>query len=219
MIWFILTLWIHQVSVTLNRCVLTYLAPETLMRALELLNYVGALDDEGNLTDIGNMMAEFPLDPMLAKMLIASPQFNCSHEILSVTAMLSVPQCFVRPIDAKKAADEAKARFSHADGDHLTLLNVYHAFKQHSTPSNSCLPNISRRRLQLVSRKFCQLPKHESCRECSSATGSYNETPQLATCQHGVHFEGLLCEHPTCPHFWLFHASSPFGENWALFNC
>ena len=42
----------------------------------------------------------------------------------------SVPQCFVRPMEAKKAADEAKMRFAHIDGDHLTLLNVYHAFKQ-----------------------------------------------------------------------------------------
>jgi pre-mRNA-splicing factor ATP-dependent RNA helicase DHX15/PRP43 len=45
-------------------------APETLMRALELLNYLGALDDEGTLTDLGRQMAEFPLDPSLAKMLI-----------------------------------------------------------------------------------------------------------------------------------------------------
>ena len=36
-------------------------APETLMRALELLNYLGALDDEGNLTEEGQNMAEFPL--------------------------------------------------------------------------------------------------------------------------------------------------------------
>ena len=44
------------------------------MRALELLNYLGALDDDGNLTELGAMMAEFPLDPQLAKMLLYSPQ-------------------------------------------------------------------------------------------------------------------------------------------------
>uniref|UniRef100_A0A034W545 RNA helicase n=1 Tax=Bactrocera dorsalis TaxID=27457 RepID=A0A034W545_BACDO len=64
-------------------------APETLMRALELLNYLAALDDDGNLTDLGAVMSEFPLDPQLAKMLIASCQHNCSNEILSITAMLS----------------------------------------------------------------------------------------------------------------------------------
>merc|ERR1719310_2645511 len=66
-------------------------APETLMRALELLNYLGALDDEGNMTEMGDKMAEFPLDPQMGKMLLASPMYNCSNEILSICAMLSVP--------------------------------------------------------------------------------------------------------------------------------
>jgi pre-mRNA-splicing factor ATP-dependent RNA helicase DHX15/PRP43 len=116
-------------------------APETLMRALELLNYLGALDDEGTLTEVGAVMAEFPLDPQLAKMIIASPKYSCSNEILSITAMLSVPQCFVRPSDKRKESDEAKARFSHTDGDHLTLLNVYHAFKQNNEDPNWCYSN------------------------------------------------------------------------------
>lgn len=75
------------------------------MRALELLNYLAALDDEGNLTPLGGIMAEFPLDPQvcphmphphdlsdlpqLAKMLIASPDFKCSNEILTIVSMLS----------------------------------------------------------------------------------------------------------------------------------
>lgn len=59
------------------------------MRALELLNYLAALDDDGNLTDLGSVMAELPLDPQLAKLLIASCSLNCSNEILSITAMLS----------------------------------------------------------------------------------------------------------------------------------
>jgi HrpA-like RNA helicase len=116
-------------------------APETLMRALELLNYVEALDDEGELTPLGAIMAEFPLDPQLAKMLIASCDFECSNEALSITAMLSVPQCFMRPPERKKEADEAKQRFAHVDGDHLTLLNVYHAFKQNRDDANWCYDN------------------------------------------------------------------------------
>ena len=56
-------------------------APETMMRALELLNYLGALDDEGVLTHIGHRMADMPLDPQLAKMLLISPEFNCSNEV------------------------------------------------------------------------------------------------------------------------------------------
>ncbi|KAM0914166.1 hypothetical protein ACQ4PT_011705 [Festuca glaucescens] len=117
-------------------------APETLMRALEVLNYLGALDDEGNLTPLGEMMSEFPLDPQMSKMLVISPKYNCSNEILSVSAMLSVPNCFLRPREAQKAADEAKARFGHIDGDHLTLLNVYHAYKQNNEDPTWCYENF-----------------------------------------------------------------------------
>ena len=56
-------------------------APETMMRALELLNYLGALDDDGKLTILGHRMSELPLDPQLAKMLLTSPEFNCSNEV------------------------------------------------------------------------------------------------------------------------------------------
>ena len=117
-------------------------APETLMRALELLNYLGALDDEGELTPVGATMSDFPLDPQLSKMLVASPSFRCSNEVLSLVAMLSVPNAFVRPRESQKAADEAKGRFAHVDGDHLTLLNVYHAFKQSGGDPSWCFDNF-----------------------------------------------------------------------------
>lgn len=117
-------------------------APETLMRALELLNYLDALDDEGNLTPTGALMSEFPLDPQMSKMLITSPKYGCSNEILSITAMLSVPRIFMRPPEARKKADEAKDRFSHVDGDHLTLLNVYHAYKQNNGDVTWCYSNF-----------------------------------------------------------------------------
>lgn len=104
-------------------------APETLMRALEELNYLACLDDDGNLTTLGRLASEFPLDPALAVMLISSPEFYCSNEMLSIISLLSVPQIFVRPHSQRKRADEMKNLFAHPDGDHLTLLNVYHAFK------------------------------------------------------------------------------------------
>ncbi|KAF7128729.1 hypothetical protein CNMCM5793_003580 [Aspergillus hiratsukae] len=111
-------------------------APETLMRALEELNYLACLDDDGNLTPLGRLASEFPLDPALAVMLISSPEFYCSNEILSITALLSVPQIFVRPASQRKRADEMKNLFAHPDGDHLTLLNAYHAFKSTEAQEN-----------------------------------------------------------------------------------
>jgi len=69
-------------------------------------------------------------------MLISSPEFYCSNEILSLTALLSVPQLFVRPAALRKRADEMKDLFAHPDGDHLTMLNVYHAFKSPAAQDN-----------------------------------------------------------------------------------
>ncbi|GKY95405.1 hypothetical protein MPSEU_000502000 [Mayamaea pseudoterrestris] len=103
-------------------------APETLMRALEQLNYLGALDDEGELTDVGYQMGELPLDPQLSKLLLISPDYGCSSEIASIVACMSVPQIFMRPIDSAKAADAAKAQFANADSDHITLLNAFFAY-------------------------------------------------------------------------------------------
>ncbi|KAJ3872749.1 P-loop containing nucleoside triphosphate hydrolase protein [Lentinula edodes] len=97
-------------------------ASETLMRALELLNYLAALDDEGELTALGGVMAEFPLDPQLAKMLIVSPEFKVSNEILTITAMLSIPNVWLRLPNQRAAADQAKAMLTVPEGDHLTML-------------------------------------------------------------------------------------------------
>jgi len=59
--------------------------PATLVSALEQLYNLGALDEEGMLTRLGRKMAEFPLDPPVSKMLIASVDLGCSEEILTVS--------------------------------------------------------------------------------------------------------------------------------------
>eukprot|EP00934_Nitzschia_sp_Nitz4_P001506 Nitzschia sp. Nitz4//scaffold114_size70088//5036//7183//NITZ4_005967-RA/size70088-processed-gene-0.30-mRNA-1//-1//CDS//3329533393//1506//frame0 len=100
-------------------------AAETMMRALESLNYLGALDDEGEMTELGYQMSELPLDPQLAKLILSSPDFKCSAEIVAIVAALSVPQIFLRPREAAKAADEAKALFQNPLSDHLTLLRAF----------------------------------------------------------------------------------------------
>jgi len=133
-------------------------SPEAMMRALETLNYLGCLDDNGDLTVIGDQASMFPVEPELARMLIESPNHRCSNEALSIAAMLSVQPVFLRPSDAHKAADEAKHRFAHLDGDHLTLLNVFHAYKQHCQdgvdPSKFCGDNYiclqSMRRAEII---------------------------------------------------------------------
>ncbi|KAH9974306.1 P-loop containing nucleoside triphosphate hydrolase protein [Lactifluus volemus] len=133
-------------------------APETLMRALELLNYLAALDDDGNLTAMGKKMSEFPLDPQMSKVLIVSPEFNCSEEILTIVAMLSVPNIWLRPYNKWKPADAAKKMLSLPDGDHLTLLNVFDEYQNNLDDRNWAWNNyISARSLAQAGNIRAQL--------------------------------------------------------------
>ena len=102
-------------------------APEMLIRALENLYALGALNDQGALTKMGRQMAEFPIDPMLSKSILAADKHNCVEEVLSIIAMLGESgPLFYRPKDKRLLADSARARFTIQDGgDHLSLLNVW----------------------------------------------------------------------------------------------
>lgn len=59
------------------------------MQALEDLDYLAALDDDGNLSEVGIIMSELPLEPPLAKALIAACEYDCVDELLTVAAMLT----------------------------------------------------------------------------------------------------------------------------------
>lgn len=114
---------------------------QSLISALEGLFALGSLDDEGFLTKIGRKMAEFPLEPQLSKMLIASIELGCSEEVLTIVAMLSVQNVFYRPKEKQQEADQRKIRFHQPEGDHLTLLAVYNGWKNSNFSSQWCFEN------------------------------------------------------------------------------
>ena len=115
---------------------------QTLVSAMEQLHALSALDDEGLLTRLGRRMAEFPLEPMLCKMLIMSVHLGCSEEILTIVSMLSVQNVFYRPKDKQALADQKKAKFHQIEGDHVTLLAVYNAWKNNKFSSPWCYENF-----------------------------------------------------------------------------
>lgn len=100
---------------------------------------MGALDDEGELSSHGMKMAEMPLDPLLSKMLLtACDTYSCVNEVLSIVAMLNVPNVFIRPRDQQEKSDKEKSKFAHPDGDHLTFLNVFNAYIQNDKNADWC---------------------------------------------------------------------------------
>lgn len=118
----------------------------TMLTALEELYALSALDDEGLLTRLGRRMADFPMEPALAKVLIASVGHGCSEEMLTIVAMLSVPNVFYRPKDKQRQADQKKQKFHDPNGDHLTLLNVYNSWKRSGFSTPWCFEHFIQNR-------------------------------------------------------------------------
>ena len=81
------------------------------------------------LTPLGQTLAHFPLEPSLACTIITSPDLGCSSEVISVVAMLSVDSVYYTPHEKRDKAALAQRKFVSADGDHVTLLNIYRAYK------------------------------------------------------------------------------------------
>ncbi|KAF8183541.1 hypothetical protein K438DRAFT_1975012 [Mycena galopus ATCC 62051] len=69
-------------------------------------------------------------------MLIVSPEFKCSNEVLTITAMLSVPNVWLRPNSQQREVDAAKALLAVPGGDHLTMLNVYNEYVNNKHDKN-----------------------------------------------------------------------------------
>jgi ATP-dependent RNA helicase DDX35 len=103
---------------------------ELVIRALELLYSLGALDDYAKLTrPLGIRMAELAVEPMMAKTLLSAPSFGCLSEILTIAAMTSLGgNIWVNHDGEKKKMETARRKFAVEEGDHITLLNVYQAF-------------------------------------------------------------------------------------------
>lgn len=206
-------------------------APETLMRALELLNYLAALDDDGNLTALGAIMAEFPLDPQMAKMLIVSPEFNCSNELLTIVAMLSVPNVWLRPPNMRKEADAAKARLEVPDGDHLTLLNVYNNYQQNLGDRNWAWNNyLSARALAQADNVRAQLQRTMERFEVDLVSTHderklYENVRKALTCGYFMqvaHKEGEKNQYMTCKDNQVVGLHPSCGldttPEWVIFN-
>ncbi|PON78535.1 putative pre-mRNA-splicing factor ATP-dependent RNA helicase [Parasponia andersonii] len=133
-------------------------APQALISAMEQLYSLGALDEEGLLTKLGRKMAEFPLEPPLSKMLLASVDLGCSDEILTIIAMIQTGNIFYRPREKQAQADQKRAKFFQPEGDHLTLLAVYEAWKAKNFSGPWCFENFvqsrSLRRAQDVRKQL-----------------------------------------------------------------
>ncbi len=89
-----------------------------------------AVDERNELTDIGRALSRLPVDPRLARMILASSEEDCVDEVLIITAALSVQDPRDRPMDKQDAADAAHARFRDEGSDFIALLKLWDFFQK-----------------------------------------------------------------------------------------
>jgi len=90
-----------------------------------LLAELGAVDEENALTDLGRELARLPLDPRVARMLVAARSESCLEQMLVIAAALSVQDPRERPLAKQQAADERHAKFADERSDFLALLKLW----------------------------------------------------------------------------------------------
>ncbi|KAL4173138.1 hypothetical protein KRP22_008293 [Phytophthora ramorum] len=117
-------------------------SPEALIRALELLFSLGAIGTDCRLIDpLGSQMAEFPVAPALAKVLLSSFHFKCTREMLSIASVLSVGDVFLGSRGSRERQEkvaEAMEHFAHPDGDHMMYLSIYDEFVENNRSRSWC---------------------------------------------------------------------------------
>ena len=122
--------------------------PATIRDGYRTLFELGAVDEQNQLTEIGNTLSKLPVDPRIGRMILAGIDEHCLREVLILAAVLEIQDPRDRPVEKQQAADEAHEQFKHEESDFLTLLNVWEFFHQqksnlsHSKLRKACLQNF-----------------------------------------------------------------------------
>ena len=121
-------------------------APISISGGYSLLQELGALDEQRELTSLGRDLARLPIDPTLGRMLLQAQHENACRELLIIAAGLSIQDPRERPLDQRDAADAAHRRFADPRSDFLSLLGIWNAVHD----------RWEELRTQGARRKFCR---------------------------------------------------------------
>ena len=109
-----------------------------------LLQELGAVDSNRQITEIGLQLAKLPLDPRVGRMILAAKRENCLSEILVIASVLSMQDPRERPMDKREAADNAHAKFIGEGSDFMSYLKIWDFYDSalKTKKSNKDLLNI-----------------------------------------------------------------------------
>ncbi|MBN3762743.1 ATP-dependent RNA helicase HrpA [Burkholderia sp. Ac-20365] len=96
----------------------------------QLLNELGAVDDDNALTPLGRELARLPLDPRVGRMILGARDQQSLREVLIIASALSVQDPRDRPIDAQEQADQAHRKFADERSEFLQWLKIWAWFEE-----------------------------------------------------------------------------------------
>nr|WP_249713982.1 ATP-dependent RNA helicase HrpA [Micromonospora sp. NBRC 107566] len=117
---------------------------------VQLLHELGAIDPDQadprkRLTPVGRQLAQLPIDPRLARMVLEADRNGCLREVIVIAAALSIQDPRERPVDKRPQADQKHARFADKESDFLTFLNLWnHLREQQRELSSSAFRRMCR---------------------------------------------------------------------------
>ncbi|MEM1153406.1 MAG: ATP-dependent RNA helicase HrpA, partial [Pseudomonadota bacterium] len=112
----------------------------------KLLEELGAITTEGKLSSIGRQMARLPIDPRLARMILAAAERGCMEEVLIITSALAISDPRERPADKQQQADQQHARFRHPQSDFMAWIKLWQYYEeQRQTLGSNQLRKLSKR--------------------------------------------------------------------------
>ena len=129
-------------------------------------------------------MAQFPLDPKLARCVIAAEKLNCVEEILKIVSLLSVENIFHNTSNIMNAtkrdqAQTIRQKFVSSDGDQITLLNVYKAYMANKSSKEWCQENYLDYKNLKLSVEICKQLRDICLRNNIKLTSSHNDTVSI----------------------------------------
>lgn len=116
---------------------------EGIIGAVDTLNMLGALDSDNCLSEIGKMMVRFPLEPRISRIIIeAIMRFpDVIDKALIAASFLSANSPFILPPNEEMEARKAHHRFRDMQGDFVTYLNIFNAYKKSDNKEKFCKKN------------------------------------------------------------------------------
>ena len=142
--------------------------PKAIADGFQLLNEIGAVTDDHTLTEVGKSLAKLPLDPRVARMILAAREQQALREVLIIASALSVQDVRDRPLQAQTLADQAHAKFKDEKSEFSGYLRLWEWLEASRGGSGETARLSNRQHENLLRQNFINIRRWREWRDVHS---------------------------------------------------